>query len=219
MMRQPPVAAAGTGRTAVARRGEAVQQLAARTAKLAASAPITQPGPTSAVSPPASAGPTTNAACVNVDRIALPVTRSSSGSDSAMSVYAPALPHACSSDEIASSTTYTTGSSSPATASTAIAPSATARSVVSTATSRTPRNPRTSRASMAAPMVAGSAYAATASPVQTPAWSGGAICTASHATATMLIPSPSAGPQSVVSYHRLSGTLVHGWPLSSSRRP
>jgi hypothetical protein len=109
-----------------------------------------------------------------------------------MNVYAPALPHACSNDETASRVTYMTGSSSPATASIAITPSATARRVASTATSRTPRNPRTSRASAAAPMVAGIAYAATASPVQTPAWSGGAICTASHATATRLIPSPSA---------------------------
>src|SRR5260370_13795871 len=136
-----------------------------------------------------------------------------------MNVYAPPLPHACSNDESASRITYTTRSSGPATASIAITPSTTARSVASTATSRMPRNPRTSRASAAAPMVAGSAYAATASPVQTPAWSGGAICTASHATATMLIPSPSAETSIAGRTRRSLGWLSTRPTSSTHARP
>jgi hypothetical protein len=70
MVRQPPaVGAAGvtplwTGPT---RRREFAQQLTASTAKLDASAPTTQPGPTNAITAPARAGPTTTAACENVD--------------------------------------------------------------------------------------------------------------------------------------------------------
>jgi hypothetical protein len=192
MVRQPPAANPEGIGTGLARRRAAAQQFAASTPKLAASAPITQPGPTSAVRPPASAGPTTIATCVNVDSSALPVTRSSSGSSSATRVYAPAFPQACNSDETESNTTYPTGFSSPAADRIATRPSATARSAASSAISCALRNRRTSRASRAAPIGAGSAYAATASPVHTPAWSGGASCTASQATATMLIPSPRA---------------------------
>ena len=67
--------------------------------------PMTQPGPTSAVSAPARAGPTTIAAWVNVESSAFPAMRSRSGSNSAISVYVPALPQACSSDETASNAT------------------------------------------------------------------------------------------------------------------
>jgi hypothetical protein len=106
MLRHPLTAVpVGVIAAAAGREGDTRQQLAARTAKLAASAPITQAGPAKAVRPLARAGPTTIAADVNVDTSALAVTRSSSGSDSAISVYAPALPQACSSDEAASNAT------------------------------------------------------------------------------------------------------------------
>jgi hypothetical protein len=74
-------------------------------AKLAASTPITHPGPATALMAPASAGPTTNAAWLNVETSALPATRCRSGSCSATNVYVPALPQACSSDDAASSRT------------------------------------------------------------------------------------------------------------------
>src|SRR3954447_17820042 len=155
MVRQPP-AVASCGAVGFRPASRTNQQLTPSTAKLAASAPITQPAPTSDVRPPARAGPTTMATATNVDSSALPATRSASVNRSATSVYIPALPQACSSDETASSTTYQAGPSSPATARAATVPRATARRLASTATSRTPLNPRTYRLSAAAPMVAGS---------------------------------------------------------------
>ncbi|GLH97099.1 hypothetical protein Pa4123_23730 [Phytohabitans aurantiacus] len=53
-------------------------------------------------------------------------------------------------------------------------------------------------------------YAATARPVHTAAWSAGAICTASQATATMLMPSPSADTASPGRIRRNKGWLSAG---------
>jgi hypothetical protein len=92
--------------------------------------------------------------------------------------------------------------------------SATARSQASTATSLAPCNPRTSPPSTAAPTVAGNAYAATASPVHTPACPAGAICTASQATATMLIPSPTAEISIPGKIRRSTG-----WPNTRPKDP
>src|SRR5262249_37576363 len=85
MLRQPP-AVGSAAVTPAAGGGRIDQQHAAGTAEPAAAAPVTPPGPGTAVSAPASAGPTTNAAWAHVDSSALPVTRSSSGSSSATSV-------------------------------------------------------------------------------------------------------------------------------------
>ena len=103
--RQPPLVESAAWVLPVVGWAAPRQEAIARTAKLAASTPMTQPGPVSAVSPPAREGPRMKAAWLKVDSSALPVTRSCSGSTSAMSVYMPALPHACSSDDTASSST------------------------------------------------------------------------------------------------------------------
>ena len=121
MMRQLPVAAAGVAGgwpcgTAARRAADGWPpgSLAASTAKLAASAPMTQPG-TDQRGQAAGEGRAHHDRRLRErrqDRVAVhPVlVRAAS---SAISVYAPALPQACSSDETASSTTYTTGFKQP----------------------------------------------------------------------------------------------------------
>jgi hypothetical protein len=76
-----------------------------------------------------------------------------------------------------------------------------------TVTSAVPGRPRTSGGSTAAPNVAGSAYAATASAVHTPDWLCGAMRSASQATATRLIPSPIADSSIAGMTRRNTGRL------------
>jgi hypothetical protein len=117
-------------------------------------------------------------------------SRWSSGNSSASSVYLPALPQACSSDETASSTTYSGSVSSPAMEASGTAPRNAARIMLSASSSRRADAWRRRRPNRSAPTTPGNVYAATAPPTHSPAVDCGASSIASHATATKLIPSP-----------------------------
>ncbi|GAB3084233.1 hypothetical protein GCM10027186_50090 [Micromonospora schwarzwaldensis] len=80
----------------------------------------------------------------------------------------PADPHGCSSEEAASSATYSPTSSIPATCATGIAPNASARSVASQPASCAPLRPPSTRPNSTAPAAPGNVYAATANAVQVP---------------------------------------------------
>lgn len=141
-------------------------------------------------STPATAGPAIVAAKVSELTRVFPASRRSSGSSSASSVYLPALPHACSSDETASSTRYSGGDSSPVNQASGTAPRNAPRTTLSAISSRLAGTRRSRRPSTSAPTTPGRVYAATAPPTHSPALACGASSMASHATATKLMPSP-----------------------------
>lgn len=127
-----------------------------------------------------------------------------------MSVNWPAVPHACSSDETPSSATNTGGVSRWSQASTPTAPSATARSVASAPASPTPRRDRSQRPKSTMPSAPGSEYAASAAATHSPCRAGGASSSASQATATALMPSPSADSAYPGGSRRRAGWLSAG---------
>ena len=155
-----------------------------------ASRPSTSAELTYVTSTPAIAGPTIVAANSSELTRVFAASRCSSGSSSASRVYLPALPHACSSDETASSTTYSGSVSSPASQASGTAPRNTPRTTLSASSSRLAGTRRRRRPNTSAPTTPGNVYAATAPPTHSPAVACGASSMASHATATKLIPSP-----------------------------
>jgi len=122
---------------------------------VSASRPSTSAELTYVTSTPAIAGPAIVAAKLSELTRVFAASRCSSGSSSASRVYLPALPHACSSDETASSTTYSGGVSSPVSQASGMAPRNTARTRLSASSSRLADTRRRRRPNTSAPTTPG----------------------------------------------------------------
>ena len=125
-------------------------------AKEAASATTGIAGPAAATARPASSGPMTNAAIPKPDSSAFPAVRDCGDKCSATSVYWPATPQACSSEDAASSATYDPARKAPNAYSSGIRLNVTARSAASAATRCLPASARSGLASSTAPAAPGS---------------------------------------------------------------
>jgi len=123
---------------------------------------------------------------------AFPATWCSGGRSSAITVERPAEPHACSSDDSASSTANVPTSSAPRPSRIGTRASAPARSQASQEAIQAAGRPARNRPNAQGPSAAGSVKAAAQTASQSHRRSAGASSSASQLTATVAIPSPRA---------------------------